>query len=175
MAVKKEISRCSLCFSYWQCSSLFLICWLWTVLLKIQKLFVYISGNLTIFKWWHTFLPPPPGSVCVRPGQPAAGSQLHWSTPPCDLYSQPYWTRWWRAERTPGERAERIQTTDTNLKDTNVLFHILFHVHTCTVLTCPIVWMEQMVESEDRRPMASVLGYSPSSRTYISSVNWAPS
>lgn len=44
-----------------------------------------------------------------------------------------------------------------------------------TILTCPAVCMERMLESADRKPMASVLGYSPFSNTYMFSVNWAPS
>lgn len=42
-------------------------------------------------------------------------------------------------------------------------------------LTCPAVWMDRKLQSEDRKPMASVLGYSPSSRMYMFSVNWDPS
>lgn len=42
-------------------------------------------------------------------------------------------------------------------------------------LTCPAVRMDRKLESEDRKPMASVLGYSPSSRMYMFSVNWDPS
>ena len=44
-----------------------------------------------------------------------------------------------------------------------------------TTLTCPTVCMEQTAVSEDRKPMASVLGYSPFSSKYMFSVNWAPS
>ena len=39
------------------------------------------------------------------------------------------------------------------------------------ILTCPVVCMERTVQSEDRKPMASALGYSPSSNTYMFSVN----
>lgn len=60
-------------------------------------------------------------------------------------------------------------------KFTNMFFKILFDLHTYTVLTCPVVCMERMIESEDRKPMATVLGYSPSSSTYMLSLNWAPS
>lgn len=49
--------------------------------------------------------------------------------------------------------------------------NIVFHTSRRTILTCPRVCMERMVESEDRKPMASVLGYSPSSNTYMFSVN----
>lgn len=44
-----------------------------------------------------------------------------------------------------------------------------------TILTCPTVCTEQTLVSEDRKPMASVLGYSPFSSKYMFSVNWAPS
>lgn len=52
-----------------------------------------------------------------------------------------------------------------------------WHTHTQNIhiLTCPAVCIERMWDSEDRMPMASVLGYSPSSRTYMFSVNCSPS
>lgn len=117
---------------------------------------------------WHTFLLPPSGSVCVYPGLLAEGSHVHCSTRPCDLYTQPWWTRRRRAEKTPGWQRKRLILTRINCR-------AWMYFKTPAALTCPVVCMEQMVESEDRKPMASVLGYSPSSSTYMLSVKRAPS
>lgn len=43
------------------------------------------------------------------------------------------------------------------------------------VLTCPTVWTELILQSELSKPIASGLGYSPSSSTYMFSVNCGPS
>lgn len=40
-----------------------------------------------------------------------------------------------------------------------------------TILTCPVVCTDRMMESDDKRPMASVLGYSPWSSTYMFPLN----
>lgn len=115
-----------------------------------------------------TFLRPPPGSVCERPGRPDAGSQLRVSAPPCDLCSPPSWTGRWTAERTPGGGEQRVEFTQSTTEGWR-------HVQGEQTLTCPAVRMDRKLESEDKKPMASVLGYSPSSRMYMFSVNWDPS
>lgn len=43
------------------------------------------------------------------------------------------------------------------------------------VLTCPTLWTELILQSELSKPIASGLGYSPSSSTYMLSVNCGPS
>lgn len=118
--------------------------------------------------WGHTFLPPPPESVCVRPGPSAAGSQLLLLTPLFDLYSPSYWTGWWRAEKAPGEQEERMEV------NINLSLH-LERSQAYRILTCPVGFVDFIVESGDSKPIASVLEYSPLSNTYMLSVNWTPS
>jgi len=60
--------------------------------------------------------------------------------------------------------------TKLNINQTSLGTPVIF-----TVLTCPTLWTELILQSELSKPIASGLGYSPSSRTYIFSVNCGPS